>query len=502
MKNFSIAGRNMKYCQCCDKTFKDSYVFCNTCGEKLCDYDDVVEQEPDTPEFKKRIVLIYVSVIAILFGIVIRGLLFLVTCGVISEITEKENTNVSASAEANTNSASSTAPASAPASAPESAPESAPAPDYTRDENELLRYLRSNASIGESRVESADEIFKRAEVAFNAGNYLEALDLYRRAQKEGNSKAGAALSKVISEIYKRAQNEFDAKNYQKALNFYLAIADKHADAMNQIGWCYQKGLGVEKDLKRARDYYRKAAEAGSIFGMYNYGCCYLDGDGGEKNYTEAVKWFRKSADGKNAYAMVNLGWCYQNGLGVDKDLKAAREYYRKAAEAGSIFGMYSYGWCYMNEVGGEKNYAEAVKWFRKSAAGKNANAMFNLGWCYENGYGVDKNLPEAARWYREAQKNGVAEAEAALRRVLVPAAVSSASADSPDAIFKQAMTLYNKGDFREAVSLFEKAAEKNHVTAIFYLEDCYREGKGVSKDLVKAENYRCRANAITQGGIR
>ena len=55
------------------------------------------------------------------------------------------------------------------------------------------------------------------------------------------------------------------------------------------------GRGVEKDLKEAAKWYRKAAEQGHAYGQYNLGDMYENGKGVEKDRDEARKWYGKAA---------------------------------------------------------------------------------------------------------------------------------------------------------------------------------------------------------------
>ncbi|MBQ2885264.1 MAG: sel1 repeat family protein [Alphaproteobacteria bacterium] len=69
--------------------------------------------------------------------------------------------------------------------------------------------------------------------------------------------------------------------------------------------------------------------------MDNLGYCYFHGKGVEKNYSEAVKWYRKAAERGLSTAQYNLAQCYEFGLGIQEDYTEAIKWYRKAAEQGS-----------------------------------------------------------------------------------------------------------------------------------------------------------------------
>jgi hypothetical protein len=105
----------------------------------------------------------------------------------------------------------------------------------------------------------------------------------------------------------------------------------HVNAQCQFGYCFYKLGEFEKAVK----WYRKAAEYGNhARAQHNLGCCYANGDGVHKDVGKAVEWCRKAAEQGHAGAQYNLGQCYCNGRGVCQDLGQAVEWLRKAADQG------------------------------------------------------------------------------------------------------------------------------------------------------------------------
>ncbi len=89
---------------------------------------------------------------------------------------------------------------------------------------------------------------------------------------------------------------FDRANYQTALKVWLDQANAgSAEAQNNVGEIYSKGLGTEPD-----------------YGM-------------------AYQWFKKAADQGFNRAKINLGYLYEEGLGVTKDQAMALNLYREAS---------------------------------------------------------------------------------------------------------------------------------------------------------------------------
>ena len=108
--------------------------------------------------------------------------------------------------------------------------------------------------------------------------------------------------------------------YAKATRWYRkAAGNGHMYAQYNLGWCYEKGLGVAALPVEAAKWYRKAAEQGHAPSQCNLGLCYETGEGAVKDLSMAVSWYRKSAEQNYLAAQCNLGFCYKNGIGVKQD---------------------------------------------------------------------------------------------------------------------------------------------------------------------------------------
>ena len=111
-----------------------------------------------------------------------------------------------------------------------------------------------------------------------------------------------------------------------------SVSQKTPEQLNEQGMEYFNS----KEYTEAVKYFRQAAEKGNASGQNNLGWCYQKGLGVQKNETEAVKWYRKAAEQNNGFALNQLGWCYEYGLGVFLSNKnEALKYYRLAVAAGN-----------------------------------------------------------------------------------------------------------------------------------------------------------------------
>ena len=79
-------------------------------------------------------------------------------------------------------------------------------------------------------------------------------------------------------------------------SWHKAANAGNADAMNNLGWLYQNGMGVAADDAQALAWYHKAANANSSAGMFNLGWMYENGRGTTRDESMAVDWYKRAAD--------------------------------------------------------------------------------------------------------------------------------------------------------------------------------------------------------------
>ncbi|XP_055693077.1 uncharacterized protein LOC129795646 [Lutzomyia longipalpis] len=75
----------------------------------------------------------------------------------------------------------------------------------------------------------------------------------------------------------------NGSNFEEAVfHFRLATFHRHPAATFNLGLCYERGLGVKKNLRQAMECYQMATELGHPKAMYNLGVFYVHGLGGLK----------------------------------------------------------------------------------------------------------------------------------------------------------------------------------------------------------------------------
>ena len=103
----------------------------------------------------------------------------------------------------------------------------------------------------------------------------------------------------------------------------------------ELGDMYRVGSGgLRHSPAQTFRWYARSALAGDANGQNNLGACYEHGIGCKQGYRTAVSWYRKAAAQQLAYASSNLGYCYLYGHGVRADKTLALTWFERALEQG------------------------------------------------------------------------------------------------------------------------------------------------------------------------
>ena len=115
-------------------------------------------------------------------------------------------------------------------------------------------------------------------------------------------------------------------------------------------------------------------------------------------YPEARQWYRRAADQGSVHALYLIGSLYLKGQGVSQDNAEAMQWFRKAAERGDQGALDKIGIMYMRGEGAPQDYAQAMLWFRKAADQEWTNARLHIGYLYLHGLGVLRDCTVATQW--------------------------------------------------------------------------------------------------------
>lgn len=173
----------------------------------------------------------------------------------------------------------------------------------------------------------------------------EADDLVDAASNKGDQAALARLQQAAQSgdpaaesgmgDYDQSQND----GVQACAWYWKAAKQGYGNAENNVGNCYENGIGVARDPAQAVWWYSQAAQQGNSAAESNLGAAYTDGNGVERNYPAAAAWLQKAANQDFPDAEYNLGNLYYNGYGVEKSYEWAAYWWKKATDQGSVDGV-------------------------------------------------------------------------------------------------------------------------------------------------------------------
>jgi TPR repeat protein len=111
-------------------------------------------------------------------------------------------------------------------------------------------------------------------------------------------------------------------------------------------------------------WYRKAADAGLDWGMYNLAHLLASGNGVARDRPAAYRWYREAAARGHARAMNFVGRFHENGWSVERDAAGAMAWYRRAAQAGDFRGQANYA----SMLAERGRLDQAVHWLQRALA--------------------------------------------------------------------------------------------------------------------------------------
>ena len=170
-----------------------------------------------------------------------------------------------------------------------------------------------------------------------------------------------------------------------------ATEDKYYFSYFMKGIMYQKGLSVNKDEKKAAQYFTIGDSYNEASCQNSLAICYLEGKGVEPDTVKAIQFFEKSANNGNMYGQRNLAYKYKYGVGLDIDLQKAIYWFEKSAGHNDetsyeelIYAFYQ-----------TKDYQSLFKWVQRGSEMNYKSCLNTLAYCYAKGEGASVDFKKA-----------------------------------------------------------------------------------------------------------
>ena len=216
------------------------------------------------------------------------------------------------------------------------------------------------------------------------------------------------------------------------------------------------------------------AKSGNSDAQLEIGNMYLNGYGIDtddataviKNNNKAFYWFLKSSEQNNAGAFFMLSNCFLHGIGVQKNIEKSKYYLYKAVEFSDKKALLQLARFFVSK----KDFSKAISFLDQlvevddgTYMSKIAQVYSHIGLAYIDGDGVDRNLKKGLNYITIA-----------------------AEMEDSEAQYELGIQYCFEHDYEKAFFYLEKAVAQNHPLAFSYLAECYENGYGVKKDVLKA----------------
>ena len=194
----------------------------------------------------------------------------------------------------------------------------------------------------------------------------QAFNWYMKSAEQGQPYAAYAAAQMYNKGEYVFKDENQAQEYYKqALAGFLELESKNQADDNlfyKMGTMYKNGLGTQKDMIKAIEYFKRSAELNNTNAKRTLALEYLSGEYLELDIEKGLEMLTECADSGDTLSCYKLGKIYFKGEIVYKDLNMAEKYLLKAAENKNEYALYSLGKLYLEENSLDK----AVGYFEKA----------------------------------------------------------------------------------------------------------------------------------------
>ena len=195
----------------------------------------------------------------------------------------------------------------------------------------------------------------------------QAFNWYMKSAEQGQPYAAYAAAQMYNKGEYVFKDENQAQEYYKqALTGFLELESKDQADDNlfyKMGTMYKNGLGTQKDMIRAIEYFKRSAEMNNTNAKRTLALEYLSGEYLELDIEKGLEMLTECADSGDTLSCYKLGKIYFKGEIVYKDLNMAEKYFLKASQKENRYALYSLGTLYLEKE--KYSLHKAVEYFEK-----------------------------------------------------------------------------------------------------------------------------------------
>ena len=211
------------------------------------------------------------------------------------------------------------------------------------NEPECVYYLGASNLLDDGNIEDAKKFFDKALELGNPNAYLGYWFIatkYSEKTEENKAKAEEMIQKMIETKNAHALYNVGMNLISKSLDFtdeerkkaveYLSLSGDFGLTVSyeNAADIYDYGLLGEVNGEKAYEFFLKGAESFEFTDWYdNVGYCYEEGVGVKQDYDKAFYYYELATHDGSEIAWFDLGRMYEEGKGVEKDLGKALQCY-------------------------------------------------------------------------------------------------------------------------------------------------------------------------------
>ncbi len=377
-----------------------------------------------------------------------------------------------------------------------------------RDPVQALALYRKAAESGSGEAQFAlAELHEKGEGV--PRDLAQAYVFYAQAVRQGHPLAGLRLDLLAEKVRPSeiatlaAQAQKNGDDAQAFFWYGQGARRKDPNSCQALGLMYKAGRGVTRDLEKAREWLRRAADLGQSEAWLHLGI--MAAEGRFPDLEQARTCFRQGADQGNQECQFRLAGLLERGEGGPFDAEAATAWYRRAAERGHAQAQLQLGLLLLRgSATTPADPAEAQRFFQMAADQDLPAAHLHLGRLALAGGpdGAGRDPGRGARCLLRAAELGDLEAQLELGLLLSD---RSWAGSNPKEAEKWLMKAAGRGQpaalnalgemhlaretFAEALEFFQRAADLGHPASQYRLGSMFAEGLGVARHPDKARTW-------------
>lgn len=189
-------------------------------------------------------------------------------------------------------------------------------------------------------------------------------------------------------------------------SFEKAAAMDHVRALYALGHLTRQGVGRPSSLEGAAEFFRRGADRGDPYGLYDYGKALYYGRGVARDTATGLRLMLRAADMGHTYAMNELGYIFLEGVATSQDTERGLRFYQSGVARKDIYSFNNVGLAHLAGKGVNRDAKAAFGYFSKAADGGHPYAATNLARLYRDGVGTPASLAKAVSWFERGAERG------------------------------------------------------------------------------------------------